>query len=255
MKMIFFISLLFLNFANATLTPGGGSSPSVAAFDPTSGSQVFTEFEDFDTWAVTNSSSTYTYGPLHLLFSGTNAKSAPTSSETNRFGVISSTVTATGISGYFGGVSNGVYPGVANVTWASALQLGSNIPSGSGNSYLFYSGLGDSFPTQTNGAYFYFNYLAANIQAQTATGGVSTTVDTGIPYAINTWYNFRVVLTPTNATFYINGTSVAVITTHLPAATSVGPFVAITNQTGSGVTVRHDWTMMQYLLNSNRGTL
>ena len=100
------------------------------------------------------------------------------------------------------------------------------------------------------------NYLSPNFIAETLVNGVSHDVDTGVPYAASTWYNFKIVLNNSNSLFYINGTLVA--TNPLPLGASggnLGPYYNAVNQTGSGVVNRIDWLMVQTLIGSGgRGT-
>ena len=262
---------VILNSSKAVATVAPGNNGSVlssngtdwtsvlpgALFDPTASGTVINQFEDFDSFSAVASSNTYTYGPLHLIFSGTNALNGPSSSEKNRYGIISTTISGTNSSGYFGSVENAIYPGVNTYTYASSFQIGSNIPSGAGNSWVASWGYLDSYPNASqNGAYFKMNYLSPNFICETFISGATSDTDSGVAYAANTWYNFRIVLNTTNSLFYINGNLVC--TKSLPngggSAANLGPFATFTNQTGSGVTIRHDWLFMQTILGSSRGT-
>lgn len=220
-------------------------------FNPGLTSQVITQFEDFDAFIFTNSSNTYTFGPLHLIFAGTGTttKDAPTLAENgSHLGIVAQTVTATQSIGYYGGIANAFTPGAATITYGAGFQCATNLASGSTNSWVSLWGLGDSFPTLTNGVYFSWNFLSPCFLANCLKAGTPTQINTGITFSLATWYNFKIVLGPTMASFYVNGVLGCTIGTNIPQ-TAIGVVAAFTNQTGAGTVIRHDWAMQQYSLN------
>ena len=222
--------------------PSGGSS-----FSPTAG--PITVFEDFIGYSYPSTA----FGPMNLIPAGTWAKDTPTSSETNRWGIIKFSDVGGSYSGFYTDITDS-YAGGSTLTAAMSFQIGSNIPTNAGNSWVATWGLGVSFPSQPNGAYFSMNYLNPNFQCVTYNGSTPTTADSGVAYAANTWYNFRVTSTPSNCKFYINGTLVQTITTNLPTGDFGAIYLACTNQTGAGVSIRMDWAMGQFTPGSARGT-
>jgi hypothetical protein len=142
-------------------------------------------------------------------------------------------VTATGTGNYARAYS----PGGAfldTFTWTVRCILEPTVI-GTGSTFLF--GL-DSTPGQTgtrNAVEFFGQSSAANWQCQCYNAVTSTVTNSGIPFSASTWYDLMLVANAGTVTFYINGSSVATITTNIPASTSLlYPFVAITGGTSSG---------------------
>lgn len=235
---------------------GGGSGGSVsttgAIFNPSTSSPLLMDDFDSFTYAVGTPQ-----GPLNLTLqtsgsSATIARGTPTSSEQNRFGIISFTGTGTGTAGFLTDVTP-TYAGGGTINAAIALQLGSNLPSSSGNSWIGQWGLGNTWPNNADGAFFNYNYLSADFQCVTYNGATSTTTDSGVAGQANTWYNFRVISSPTQALFYINGVLVCTNTTTLPTGAYGNLFLTQTVQTGSGFANRVDWAAIQFIPNVARG--
>lgn len=221
--------------------PAGGS------LNPATG--PVTLYEEFNVYSYPSTP----FGQLNTNMVGAYAKSAPTSTEQNRYGIAQVSDSSGSVCGFYCDTTPS-YAGAATITGAMAFQIGANIPTNSANSWVATWGLGFSFPSQSNGAFFSMNYLSPNFQCITYNGSTTTTADSGVPYAANTWYNFRVVSTASSAKFYINGTLVQTITTNLPVGNFGNLYAGFTQQTGAGVVIRIDWAYVQFTPTSARGT-
>lgn len=221
--------------------PAGGTS-----FDPCSG--PVTIYEEFTAFVYPST----IFGQMDVLLAGTYAKDTPTSAEQNRWGIINFSDAVGTACGFVTDITDS-YAGASTLIAAMAFQIGSNIPTDAGNSWVATWGLGNSFPIQPNGAYFSMNYLSPNFQCITYNGSTTTAADSGIPYAASTWYNFRVVSTAASCKFYIDGVLVQTITTNLPLGDYGAVYAAFTNQTGPGVIIRLDWAYAQFTPVTPRG--
>ncbi len=110
------------------------------------------------------------------------------------------------------------------------------------NSYYFFLRLADlpssGFWDQNNSLGLRYRHAVngGKWQCYSRSGsGTDTTVDTGIPFAVNTDYEVMVTLNKTNteATFFINGQVVGRITSNLPAATGLGVSCHLEKLTGN----------------------
>lgn len=123
--------------------------------------------------------------------------------------------------------------------------------------FSLYHGFGDSIiGDQTDGTYFKYNRLTSvNWLACTASGGVRTETDTGIPVTATTWIRLRVVVNPlaTAAYFYINNVLVATNIANLPAGVNTGAVQSIIKSAGLTSRVLWvDWTWLHYDLSVSR---
>lgn len=110
------------------------------------------------------------------------------------------------------------------------------------NNYYFFVRLADSpysgFFTQNNSIGLYYRYSDNSGKwwaRSTNSSGTSTEVDTGVTYAVDTEYELMVSVNKANdeATFWINGSVVARITTNLPSGTNVGWSLQLEKTAGS----------------------
>lgn len=85
----------------------------------------------------------------------------------------------------------------------------------------------------------YDSVLGANWQAQCASGGSTTTVDTGV--AANTSYHeFRIECKTGSVVFFLDGTLVATITTNIPSLL-LQPYAFVVSKTGATKDLFFDW--------------
>lgn len=229
---------------------GGGSTP----IDPTSSSQLFEAFFDYNSWNYSpGSPSTFAVGPMTLTFSAGCAKGIPGAGEGP--GILTQTADSTNnfptIYGDFTSIRlDTLTQHIYQVRFAM-----SRIPTSGADSWLGQWGLSDSnmaYNNSGNAVSLRVTYLSANFVAQCTSAGVTTYVDTGIPYAANTYYDLKVISTPTTCTMYVNGTLAATITSNIPTAAPIGPVSTITWQAGTSVTLRNDWIYTAYQTSSNR---
>ena len=94
------------------------------------------------------------------------------------------------------------------------------------------------------------NYIAFTVKA-----GVRTNVDTGIPIDTS-WHVFEISVNDTNTSheFYIDGVSVATITTNLPNA-SMGVIMFQQNVAGAARSFEVDWLRVGFKPTTVRGTM
>ena len=90
--------------------------------------------------------------------------------------------------------------------------------------FLFLAGFGNAITVANTANQVQFRYThSENGGDWTCTSrqsSVETAVNSGVAVVAGTWYNLEIYLNTTSATFYINGTLVATITTNLPSGTS-----------------------------------
>lgn len=86
---------------------------------------------------------------------------------------------------------------------------------------------------------YYDSAVGANWQAQCASGGVTTTVDTGI-VANTSYHEFRIECKTGSVVFFLDGTLVATITTNIPTML-LQPYAYIVSKGGSARDVFFDW--------------
>jgi hypothetical protein len=101
---------------------------------------------------------------------------------------------------------------------------------------------------------------ATNFVTKTSDGSTSNVTDTGVAFAINTWYNLELEMTSTAVSAWIDGTKVLdASTTNVPAANtemSVQPFNARRNGTPSVTRAIYvDWMYIAHKPDSARGTI
>lgn len=86
---------------------------------------------------------------------------------------------------------------------------------------------------------YYDSSVGANWQAQSASAGTPTTVDTGIAADTN-FHEFRIETTSSKITYFLDGTLAATITTNIPTML-LQPYVFVVSKTGSARDVIFDW--------------
>jgi hypothetical protein len=234
--------------------PAGGAGGGQFIIDPTSTTPVIQTFDEFLPYNF-EAGSNNPVGPLSLVFEGTAVASTPVpSSEKNRIGIVQLTSTSSSqYSGYVSALQPIVFGGAAH-SMSGSFYVPS-LPT-STNSYGIQFGFGDSFPSITNAAIIYFNYLNANWQAETYSNGTGTNyVDTGIPVAIG-WNNVRVDVNAagTSVGYYVNGVLGTTITTNIPTLYPLGLFCLVICYSGATVNVKSDWVEYNYQLATARGT-
>lgn len=233
-----------------------GSPSAGGTLDPASSSSIIENFDDFDSYNYSGGSpSTIAMGPFHLTASAGVTRSQPASGESNRVGIVQMVASAAAESLY-AGFQSILLGGLTSHVFATSVTF-SRIPTSAADSWLGQWGIQDSstaYNNAGNAITLRVTYLSANWVAQCTSAGTTTFVDTGVPYAVNTWYNLRIVSTPTSVTAYINGTLVSTISTNIPTTAVMGPVLAVTWQAGTAVTVRYDWIYQNYQLAAARGT-
>lgn len=237
---------------------GGGGGSSSTTLDPASSASVIQNFDDFDSYNYSaGSPSTTAVGPMHLTFAMGAIKGTPTGSETNRVGIMTATGnTSNQFPGCYGDFTSILVAGLTNHTFATSVNF-SRIPTSGADSWLGQWGIQDTstaYNNSGNAITLRVTYLSPNFVGQCTNAGTTTFLDTGIPYAANTWYNLRVVTTPTQVTYYINGVSVGSITTNIPATNPMGPVNALTWQAGADIAIKYDWIYQSYQLAVSRGS-
>lgn len=108
--------------------------------------------------------------------------------------------------------------------------------------FAFRVGFGDvDTGDMVDGLYFeYDESVSANWRCKSANNSARTTVDSGVAVAINTWYVLEVFLSAggTTATYYINNSLVATITTNIPTASGRDTGVGFWLIKSAGTTAR-----------------
>jgi len=118
--------------------------------------------------------------------------------------------------------------------------------------YNFVFGFTSTFTSAvTNGVCFVYDEggvgvaASPNWQVVSASGGVRTLINTGVPVAINTFYSLRIDIneTHTEAKYYLNGTLVYTSTTNIPTGnTGINATTAITKTAGTtNVNILYDY--------------
>jgi hypothetical protein len=107
--------------------------------------------------------------------------------------------------------------------------------------FAFRIGFGDLDTDDFNdGVYFELTQGSADWYCKTASGGMRTPADSGVAAQANTWTRLRVEVNAggSEATFYIDGTSVATITTDIPTGAGHETGLAATIKKTNGTTER-----------------
>lgn len=200
-------------------------------------------FDDF--MGVTNAS-THTLG-WSFSNSGTGAAGVAITAEAGTLGVHScgTGTTTTGRSG-MGLNSASLYcsNGQLTIEWKIRVPT---LADGT-NDFLVFCGAADNTTTSgypTDGVYFTCSSTLSNWHANTTSGSVSSVSDTGVAVTTD-WVILKIVANSagTSVEFFIDGTSVATITTNIPNTTSsvFGPAIKIEKIAGaSGRSVYFDY--------------
>lgn len=117
-------------------------------------------------------------------------------------------------------------------------------------------GLSSTFaaPFATTGIGFTYTHSDNSGQWTTATskhGGGTTVVNSSIAVVANTSYKFKIVMTPSTITFYINGTSIGTCTTNIPDSSQLNnlmhPYILITsgNPSAASKTMSCDYLYLE----------
>jgi len=88
-------------------------------------------------------------------------------------------------------------------------------------------------------AFIYNSDIGANWQAQSAAGGVTTTIDTGVA-ADTSYHEFRIETTSGTLKYFLDGVLVATITTNI-SALLLQPYCWVVSKTAATRDVFFDW--------------
>ena len=153
-------------------------------------------------------------GNISITRSGTGATYARTNSESGHSGIIRGG-TGTTSTGACNVAFRGIWVGTNDWQVEGSLRIQTLSTATERYTAVFQFGGG----TTNNVRLIYSdNVNSGKWNAETYSGGVSSTQDTGITVAIDTWYNMKIVRLSNVITFYINGTLVATISTNVPSS-------------------------------------
>jgi hypothetical protein len=175
--------------------------------------------------------------PFAALSSGTGAAAAYTSNgNVNHPGIVQlgTGSTAAGRAGILTNNQDMMVPGTYALSFGSAVMVYNNLSSGT-ERFSVDAGFFDSLTgAMSYSAYFSYtdNVYSGNWQCIVSNGLGSTSVDSGITVAVDTYYRLEIEFSATasEAKFYIDGTLVTTINTNMPSGT--------TNRFGCGVNLR-----------------
>jgi hypothetical protein len=230
--------------------PTGGAS----VLNPTSSLIQF--FDDFN-YTVASTTGITPLGPFNLISSGTNwALGSVASGETNRSGIVNISCSAvaaetslhTDLNAFL--LGGGILTGACSIFFNSICTVTNN--------FDFVFGYSNTWPSLGDGPVIAMSLGVSPtfFSCLCYSGGTPTVVVTTVPYAINTWYNLKIVINAAASlvTFFINGVSVGTSSTNItPNKTGIG---MRTNQNaGTGpFTTRIDWLYQSFQPTSARGT-
>lgn len=249
-----------MGLQNFSLNLGGGGTASIPEFDPTSNTQALELFEEFN--FETNAAP---QGPFHWVRyaaggGAVHVDVAPTSSETNRYGIhqVTPSTTASIPGGFYSNNARSLYPGAQSLEFACAIQVGK--VADATDDWIYVAGFQNT-PNilQTDGVYFYFDRsISANWQLQCRRASSNTTRDTGVAVSTS-WTNLRFTVNSdwTSVQAYINGSAVgAPVTTNIPNAATLGPQIYMYRVAGTAATTNFkiDWAYLQYQFAVSRGS-
>lgn len=210
---------------SGTVTPYTASTlverNSLGLIEDINPSQQLSWWDDFDTQNVngtTNWGNNSTAG-------GSAQVQTPFSGDPGHIGIIQleTGTETTGVGNIYKDVS--MFLGGATLDWEGLVQL--SALSNSTDTYSVEIGAGNIENAEPyNGFWFsYSNGVNGGDWTANTGNGSTTSVDTGVAAAANAWVKLRMVAAANGSevTFYINGTSVATISTTLPT-TSATPF-------------------------------
>jgi hypothetical protein len=133
-------------------------------------------------------------------------------------------VASTAALAWSGALANAIVLGTGESAYVSLIRL--PILATVANDYILRIGLGTSTSADhTDGVYFEYNRAtSANWICKTASQSTRTSTTTSVAVAINTWIKleWRCNSAGTSVEFFINGVSVATITTNIPTVTGKG---------------------------------
>lgn len=259
----------YANWSGIAGGSGGGASSfsgltgtcaqsQIAPFDPTTAGNWYTGYFD-DFMEYQNGVDTGNF-PYWAITNGTGAigRSQPTSSDTNRNGIIamSGGSASTGYSLAMISVQN-IFLGNCAYSFSTSLQMATVGINGT-NDYTSRVGFIDNWPTTNNCIYLTVDFSLAsdhNWKLVTKKGGTATVADTGIA-ADTSWHNMRVEINNagTSVTAFIDGVSVATSSTNIPNNTVIGPAIQHAWVSGTLINIKHDWMYLKYNLGGVRGT-
>lgn len=153
-----------------------------------------------------------------------------------------------------GGISrNAILMGGGVYTWETDIYLPEL--STAAEEYAVYLGFGDTEGgDQSDGVYFrYTRASSLNWITCAAGAGVRTANITLAPVVAAAWVRLKVIASPTQALYYVNGVLVDTITTNLPLVQTTGLMMTIIK--AAGITERiimFDWTWVHIELDVTR---
>jgi hypothetical protein len=174
--------------------------------------------------------------------------------------LIQTGTSATASVGFYRGIGSGSLELGAGETILEASVLVKNLSDGT-DRYEFYVQFGDGYVSSDNNDGVYFKYSdnvnSGKWQLLCSSGGTTTTADSGITVAADTWYKLRAVINAagTSVEFFIDGVSVGTITTNIPTGTSnlVSPCVRALKKLGTTNRLLYcDYITFQQLLTTPR---
>jgi len=230
------------------------SSTPVTFFQPISPSRESYFFDDFLAFDATTSAYEF-YGDTPWIAGNNNFITTVTSTNT----AIGITRLMTGTTQNFlikqtnGTVSQSMRFGLGSCLneWSISLPALATVS----NNFTINVGIGDNPEgTPNNGVYFSYNNSSANWVINTASGGSTSQLATGVGPSANTFQRlkFQVNGTGTNVNFFIDDVAVGSLSTNIPVNNSSSPFVAIIDDAGNGGAIDTDYWYFHYIFNTQR---
>jgi hypothetical protein len=168
-------------------------------------------------------------GNISITRSGTTATWARTASEAGHSGIIRGGTGTTNL-GACNIAYRGIWMGTNDWVYETSLRIQTLSTATERFTLFFQFGTGT---TDSIRLFYSDNVNSGKWQAETYASSVSTTQDTGITVAINTWYNLKIVRLSNVITFYINGSLVATISTNVPSSFDTNAGVFLTKTVGT----------------------